>query len=292
MEGKSTPGYMQQIMAFFSCSRRRLTAPSSCLSETSSTGVLEAAASNLKSDRLTQEVVCAACSCRLQCSGSSSFPEKDASEIDKAPDAFEQPPGLPRFAPPLEQPPGLPCFAPPPGLPPPPGLEFLMRQHDLLIPGVDFTQQVSGQCFDGIGIAPPTPESYSPANFHKKLVEILRDLASDRNTGKAVQRVRAQQVPVAHHAAEFVDILTRALETKNGMVRRSMIAFCAGLSAGEPSAFERTKCAEGLEAFFKEVYQDLRLEVPKLPSIVTAELLPTLRLVFPAAQLQCCKVRK
>lgn len=228
---------------------------------------------------------CRECSCQLRFDDTKSdFTNSDVEEKATTTEGLSpQPPASP--APEVSEmltmagvlpapPPGLPftlsqlnlaTFVPPPGLPPPPGLEFLLAAHHQ---------------------ADVKPSVFNPVVFHKELVDILRDLNSDRNTGRAVQRVRDQQVPSVSHASEYVDMLTRALETKNGMNRRSMIAFCAGLVAGEPSAFDRECCAEGLATFFQEVYPELCDEVPKLPALVATELLPTLKNVLPTVDLR------
>lgn len=128
---------------------------------------------------------------------------------------------------------------------------------------------------------PPAPvREFSQKAWRGELVKILDGLFWDNNTARAVQRVRAEGVPVAMQDGEFLDILTRAVETTNGTVRRKMIAFAVGLAAGQPSAFSRDQCAKGLASFLSEVCPDMRAEVPKMTSILCSEMLPTLRTVF------------
>jgi len=164
--------------------------------------------------------------------------------------AFAAPPGLdaPEAYPP---PPGL----LPPGLAPPPGLV------DALSP-------------------PELAEPFNPKKFRRELVSVLKDLAQNKNVAAAVRRVRAQQVPVDRQAAETMDILTRAAEENRGNPRRLYFAFVAGLARGNPSAFEQVEVLSGIKAFFKDIYVDLCEEVPRLPSMIEAELVPTLREVF------------
>lgn len=180
-------------------------------------------------------------------------------------------PGLDGFAPP----PGLHQirdavvpfrFVPPPGLPAPQNLSFP--------PGLEL-------CAD----AESPPESvgpYNPKVFHRELVAIFRELSQSTNVAAAVRRVRSQNVPQAHQAAEATDILTRAAEECRGTHRRLYFAFAAGLAKGDSSAFEKTEVMAGVQAFFNDVFEDLCEEVPRLPNIVEAELIPTLRAVFPA----------
>lgn len=163
-------------------------------------------------------------------------------------EAFAAPPGLaaPEVFPP---PPGL----LPPGLAPPPGLVDLQL---------------------------PEPEPFNPKKFRRELVSVLKDLAQNKNVAAAVRRVRACQVPVERQAAETMDILTRAAEENRGNPRRLYFAFVAGLARGNPSAFDQAAVKSGIKSFFKDIYDDLCEEVPRLPSMVEAELVPTLREVF------------
>jgi len=125
------------------------------------------------------------------------------------------------------------------------------------------------------------PKMFNVKEFHRVLSNALRDLASDRNVAAAVKRIREQRVPVSFHTAEFVDVITRAAEEKRGPARRSFFAFAAALMASEDSAFDRSRCIEGIAVFFREVYQALSLEVPRLELLVTSEFLPALMSIAP-----------
>mmetsp|Transcript_63945 Transcript_63945/g.180402 ORF Transcript_63945/g.180402 Transcript_63945/m.180402 type:complete len:262 (-) Transcript_63945:290-1075(-) len=133
-----------------------------------------------------------------------------------------------------------------------------------------------------------TAGSFDPKEFRKVLTATMRELAQGCSVPTAVQRIRSQCVPKERQCAEFADILTRASEESRGPVRRSAFAFVAGLcaAAGASSAFDRAECVAGLAAFFRDVFDDLQEDVPRLPSIVEAELLPTLRSVLPSADLR------
>lgn len=172
------------------------------------------------------------------------------------------PPGLgtsimvsdaPEFLPGLKPPPGL-----APGIPAPPGLT-----SDEFVP-------------------PERDGPFDPKKFRRELVSVLKDLAQTKNVAAAVRRVRAQQVPLERQAAETMDILTRAAEENRGNPRRLYFAFVAGLARGNPSAFQQAEVLSGIKKFFQDIYADLCEEVPRLPSMIEAELVPTLREVFAA----------
>jgi len=177
------------------------------------------------------------------------------------------PPGLASpldFAPPLG-------FAAPPGLAAPDAFEAFPPPPGLLPPGLAPPP--------GLVELPP-PEPFTPKKFRRELVSVLKDLAQNKNVAAAVRRVRAQDVPVERQAAETTDMLTRAAEENRGNPRRLYFAFVAGLARGNPSAFEQAEVLRGIKTFFKDIYEDLIEEVPRLPSMIEAELVPTLREVF------------
>lgn len=171
----------------------------------------------------------------------------------------------------------MPCVPPPPGLappkgflPPPPGLEDVWGALEAVLhtstmpPGLEHVE-------------------YSARTFRKEVTAIFKELASNRNVAAAVRRVRAQNVPVGRQAAEFTDILTRAAEEHRGICRRLFFAFATGLSAG---AWNQDECLLGLKLFFDEVFPDLCDELPRLPTMVRTELVPTLRSVIPEDKLR------
>lgn len=121
--------------------------------------------------------------------------------------------------------------------------------------------------------------------FRRTMASIFSDLAMDKNIPAAVQRVRAQQVPVEHQADQFLDILSRIVEERRGAVRRCELAFIAGLGAAELSAFDRKECLAGIGLFFHDVYDGLCHEVHRLPAIMKSEFMPTVLTVFPASEL-------
>jgi hypothetical protein len=130
-------------------------------------------------------------------------------------------------------------------------------------------------------------ETQSSANvlsrFHVVLSSVMRELGVTHNTTGAIARIRGLKLPVAHQAPEFANILTRGAEETCSAKRRACFAFAAGLARG---TFDSAACAEGIAAFAADI-EDLKEEVPQLPSIIAKELEPTLRPVLSEEQLQC-----
>merc|ERR1719359_123638 len=135
------------------------------------------------------------------------------------------------------------------------------------------------------GGSPRGPPAFDVVAFRRALASILADLSSDKNVPAAVRRIRLQEVPVEFQAKEFADIITRIVEERRGPIRRCALAFATGLAAAEQSAFHRNACLNGIGQFFGEVYPELCNEIPRLPAIVTSELVPTLNNVFSKADL-------
>eukprot|EP00933_Yihiella_yeosuensis_P060622 TRINITY_DN63370_c0_g1_i1.p1 TRINITY_DN63370_c0_g1~~TRINITY_DN63370_c0_g1_i1.p1 ORF type:complete len:689 (+),score=191.70 TRINITY_DN63370_c0_g1_i1:258-2324(+) len=124
----------------------------------------------------------------------------------------------------------------------------------------------------------PASAPYDPAAFRKVLSNTLRELRVDRNAAAAVKKIRAENVPREHQAKEFADLIFRVAEDASGPPRRAAFAFIVSLcSAGDASAFDPKECFEGASLFFREEYEDLTEEVPRLNITMTAEFIPMLR---------------
>ncbi|CAE7551762.1 unnamed protein product [Symbiodinium pilosum] len=113
--------------------------------------------------------------------------------------------------------------------------------------------------------------------FRRLLAGTLRDLRADRDAKKALGRLKAAAVPRRLQATEFSDMITRVAEDASGPARRASFAVLLGLSLGKDSAFHPEECVRGTAIFFREVYQDLCDQVPRLSVVMSTELLPLLR---------------
>jgi len=154
-------------------------------------------------------------------------------------------------------------IAPPPGLPLPTELQGPNKSHCGFRPppGLDVPSHLL-----------PVVREYTVQGFRREANKILKELKLHKNVGLAVSQVRLQGVPFYRQAAEFADLLTMALEETRGPARRVCVAFIGGLT----KVFAVPQCVAGLETFFLEIYEDLRIEVPDLSKRIASELLPTL----------------
>lgn len=121
--------------------------------------------------------------------------------------------------------------------------------------------------------------------FRRILAAVLSDLIANQDVAAAVNRIRLQQVPVGCQSDQVVDLLTRILEEKRGPHRRRAIAFLTGLVASEQSPFEQRAFLKGISLFFRDVYNELCHEVPRLTSMISTELVPVLLTVYPKSQI-------
>jgi len=126
---------------------------------------------------------------------------------------------------------------------------------------------------------------FDVVTFRRILAVVLADLITTQDIADAVNRIRLQQVPLPCQADQVVDILTRVLEEKRGPHRRRAIAFLTGLAASEQSAFDRKTFLDGIDLFFRDVYNDLCHEVPRLTSMISTELIPVLLSVFTKSEI-------
>lgn len=127
---------------------------------------------------------------------------------------------------------------------------------------------------------------FDASKFHRDLWDILRDLSNGGSILTAVRKICDQQVPSSLQANEFADLLTRAMEEKPGVPRRSIISLARSLACLETSTFAHAECLAGVQIFFDDIFDDLSEEVPKLETIVSKELLPELRLAFTSDELR------
>lgn len=128
-------------------------------------------------------------------------------------------------------------------------------------------------------------QPFNLRTFRYETTATLRDLASNRDVAGAIHRIRVQQVPPRQQAIEFADMLTRVAEETRGPARRVAFTFLANLANSENNVFDKMECVNGIKMFFDEIYEGLCTEVPRLPAIVSTELVPTLRSVFSVVEL-------
>lgn len=146
------------------------------------------------------------------------------------------------------------------------------------------TQQSVNQPSSQVNIS-AVVEGFNLVVFRRELAATLSNLAVDKNVPAAVQSIRCQEVPAEFQADQFVDILSRIVEERRGIIRRCEFAFAAGLMVSDQSPFAKTACLEGMRSFFQDVYAEMCCEVQRLPAIMRSEFVPTMRPVFSDSEL-------
>lgn len=128
---------------------------------------------------------------------------------------------------------------------------------------------------------------FDRASFHSELWSTLCQLSRDNDVGRATMRIDNQFVPVSDQAAEFVDLITRAVDEPRAKVRDVFFDLVASMAKNRQAdgAFSQSSCLEGIESFFFEVFDDLCEEDPRVRAVVLDELMPRFRSTLPASQL-------
>lgn len=117
-------------------------------------------------------------------------------------------------------------------------------------------------------------EPFDLPRFHEELSGTLRELASSLDVGEAVQRLGSQAVPEDMQPQELADLLARVSEEAKGAARTAGFQMVVALTSGggpwHPKSLQR-----GLDLYIAQ-YEDLLVDLPTLPSIVSTELAPAL----------------
>jgi hypothetical protein len=121
------------------------------------------------------------------------------------------------------------------------------------------------------------PPRRGPLNLDKlrrELKAAVKELSNSHDTVEALRRVKELSIPVEHQAGEFSHILQQAAE--EGEIERREVCFKFGVQLMVDKVFASSELLESLKRLFTETYEELRLDMPNLPSIMRDELLPAL----------------
>eukprot|EP00931_Biecheleriopsis_adriatica_P028634 TRINITY_DN17072_c0_g1_i1.p1 TRINITY_DN17072_c0_g1~~TRINITY_DN17072_c0_g1_i1.p1 ORF type:complete len:686 (-),score=134.22 TRINITY_DN17072_c0_g1_i1:21-2078(-) len=118
--------------------------------------------------------------------------------------------------------------------------------------------------------------TFDVAAFHQSVTSMLRELKADKDVTAAIQKLRATSVPARHQAKEFADLIARICEEASSVTRRAAFNVLAGLCRGKDASWDHKRCCEGAASFFRQEYEDLSQEVPRLGQILKVELVPVL----------------
>jgi len=121
---------------------------------------------------------------------------------------------------------------------------------------------------------PPRKGPLNLDKLRKGLHAIVKELCQSHDDEEAIRRVKEMNIPVEHQAGEFSHILQQSAEEAKEEVRAVCFRFAVQLLVKK--VFASSELMEGLRKLFTESYEELRLDQPKLPSIVRDELKPAL----------------
>mmetsp|Transcript_144034 Transcript_144034/g.461007 ORF Transcript_144034/g.461007 Transcript_144034/m.461007 type:complete len:260 (+) Transcript_144034:2095-2874(+) len=107
-----------------------------------------------------------------------------------------------------------------------------------------------------------------------KVDSILRGLAASHDIGEALRQFRELSAPAGECQKDLLSHMLVHISEATGAARLPMWGCVAQLFAED--VFQREALVAGLDAFMANVFGDLKCDVPKLPTIVTEELLPAL----------------
>jgi hypothetical protein len=116
-----------------------------------------------------------------------------------------------------------------------------------------------------------------PAKLRSTIRGALKELSISYDVPEAlpetVQKLRDLRIPQEHQAGEFAHILLQTAEQGNSSKRNVMFRFAAQLFLD--GVLARSELREGLEKLCKS-YEDLKVDVPRLPDIMRKECLPAI----------------
>lgn len=115
-----------------------------------------------------------------------------------------------------------------------------------------------------------TPETKD--EFKETLTKTLKELAASHDVDEAVLCIQDFGLPKTMQADMVLEIVARICEEREA-TRKAQIPLVAKLFSA--NVFDASSLEPGLELFF-ELYEDMKVDLPKLGEIVCSELLPAL----------------
>jgi len=122
--------------------------------------------------------------------------------------------------------------------------------------------------------SPQSNQVFDVTAFRSELSKVLAELFISHDVPESLLRVAAEAVPVAHQSREFCELLTRVAEASSAGLRKVGFELIAGLFLA--SHWASVALTEGLDSFLSTTCVELILDVPSLPTILCAEVLPSM----------------
>jgi len=121
---------------------------------------------------------------------------------------------------------------------------------------------------------PPTStKQFEETSYRAEMQKTFAELRASHDAQEATARLAAAGVPPAsRQPALLCDMLVIIVEEANGKMRKAALAAVAGLFL--TGVWGAESLSEGVHSFLAEACEDLRLDVPALPQILSKELKP------------------
>lgn len=121
--------------------------------------------------------------------------------------------------------------------------------------------------------SPGAAEHHDASSSQSDILGIVSELQCSHDVDDAVWRVKEMKLPRRLQPQEFRRLLNAIVEKKES-VRHMLFQFAVVLVRDK--VFDRSVLIDSMDLFFQENYDDLKIDIPKLPKILEAELLPLL----------------
>jgi len=134
-------------------------------------------------------------------------------------------------------------------------------------------------------ISAPQPSTFDAKRFRNDFKETLRELSRSLDVDAAYERIRVFAVPADKQASELCELISMVSDLKSAESREASFKLLAKFFLVK-DGWRRTALVDGLTRFFGEIYEDLKMDCPALPSIIREELAPALQGLVEAGHLR------
>jgi hypothetical protein len=136
--------------------------------------------------------------------------------------------------------------------------------------GDRFSKATAAASSGSQNMAEDEPDSNS---LRKDIQAILTELQYSHDLGDASWRMKELKLSRRQQPNEFKRLLAVIVEKKEDY---RQVCFQFAIALFTEKIFDRSALIEGLDRFMEDMYEDLAIDLPRLPKILQAELIPAL----------------